>query len=315
MFDSSLHIQNKIITRENLESIFDKMHQEMERSSEIESEEKVANEKLAYDYQEWTRKDYNGRMRFVVDFMGGNSVTYENYQDFRMIFNTRVFSIKRIYLYFSSSYTIQAKGGQTDFISQSINLVITETKMDIDAKISNKDTGMDEIYRYISTIIMQAPEKYDRLIKFKDLINVKVGAVVAFVPVMILAIGLLVFDVTRKYVLDYFWAFPLVIIVFTVVIGMLIGSAKTGSIYDKLIPDKKYAGYDSNKRQSVYNEDFEAYSGSGEVLIGGRAGNMELREKLARMEKKSNKILLIELGITLVVSVVVVIMHFVAGLG
>lgn len=311
MFDSSLHIQNKIITLGNLESIFDKIHQEIERSLKTESEEKIANEKLAYDYQEWTRKNYDGRMQFVVDFIAGNSVTYENYQDFKMVLNTRVFSIKRIYLYFSPSYIIQTKGGQTEFVSQHINLVITETKMDVDAKISNKDTGMDEIYRYISSIIMQAPEKYDRLIKFKDLINVKVGAVVAFVPVIILAMGLLFFDVTRKFVLDYFWAFPLVVLLFTAAIGMLIGSARTGSIYSTLIPDKKYAGYDANKRQSVYNEDFEAYSGSGEVLIGGRAGNMELREKLAKMEKKSNKTLLIEFGVALVASVVVLIMHFV----
>lgn len=313
MFDSSLHIQNKIITRENLESIFDKMHQLIEKSRKTEAEEKAANEKLSFDYQEWTRKGYNGRMRFVVDFIGGNSVTYENYSDFRMVFNTRVFSIKRIYLYFSSSYTIQIKGGQTEFVSQHINLVITETKMDVDVKISNKDTGMDEIYRYISTIIMQAPEKYDRLIKLKDLINVKVGAAMAFVPVIVLAMGLLFFDMTRKFMLDYFWAFPLVVLLFTAVIGMLIGAAKTGSIYDKLIPDKKYAGYDSNKRQSVYNEDFEAYSGSGEVLIGERAGNMDLRDKLARMEKKSNKALMIELGVALVASVVVLIMHFAVG--
>lgn len=74
-----------------------------------------------------------------------------------------------------------------------------------------------------------------------------------------------------------------------------------------------WRGYDSNKRQSVYNEDFEAYSGSGEVLIGRRSGNMELREKLSQMEKKSNKILLIELGVALVASVVVLMMHFVVG--
>lgn len=313
MFDSSLHIQNRIVTLENLESIFDKIHQEIERSLKTESEEKIANEKLANDYQEWTRKDYNGRMRFVVDFIAGNSITYENYQDFKLILNTRVFSIKRIYLYFSSSYAIQIKGGQTEFISQHINLVITETKMDVDVEISNKDTGMDEIYRYISTIIMQAPEKYDRLIKFKDLINVKVGAAVAFIPVIVLTMGLLFFDVTRKFVLDYYWAFPLVVLLFTVAIGILIGSARTRSIYDKLIPDKKYAGYDPNKKQSVYNEDFESYSDSGEVLIGKRAGNMELRERLAKMEKKSNRALLIELGFALVASAIILIMHFMVG--
>ena len=313
MFDSSLHIQNKIITRENLESIFDKMHQLIEKSRKTEAEEKAANEKLSFDYQEWTRKGYNGRMRFVVDFIGGNSVTYENYSDFRMVFDTRVFSIKRIYLYFSSSYTIQLRGGQSDYVSQHIDMVITETKMDIDVKISNKDMEMDEIYRYISTIIMQAPEKYDRLIKLKDLINVKLGAVVAFVPVIIVMLGLLFVDVTRKYVLEYYWAFPLIVVLFTVAFGMLVGNARTGVIYSKLITDKKYAGYDSSRRQSVYNEDYEAYSGSGEVLIGGRAGNMELREKLSQMEKKSNKILLIELGVALVASIVVLIMHFAVG--
>jgi flagellar basal body-associated protein FliL len=40
---------------------------------------------------------------------------------------------------------------------------------------------------------------------------------------------------------------------------------------------------------------------------------MELREKLSQMEKKSNKILLIELGVALAASIVVLIMHFAAG--
>ena len=311
MFDSSLHIQNKIITRESLLAIFDRMYQEIQNSKQIAENEKNANERFSYEYQEWTRKDYDGRLRFTVYSTDNNSITYENYQDFRAVFNTRAASIKSFYAYFSTGYFVQPKGAKSEYITQHINLIITETKMDIDVAISSKDPAMGEIYQLISTIIMEAPEKFDKIIKQKDLISTKIGSSVAFIPVSVVATGLLFVDFTRKFLLDYFWAFPLAVLVLTGVVGILIGTARTGAIYNKLIPDKKYAGYDINSGRSMYNDDMNTFQNSGEVLIGERTNNMELRAKLTELNAKSGKMILVELGVLAVLSVIVAIMHFV----
>ena len=72
------------------------------------------------------------------------------------------------------------------------------------------------------------------------------------------------------------------------------------SIYRPLIPDAKYAGYDSSTGRSRYTDDINDYLEHSEVHIGKYWDAEKRRNKIEKIYKITSKILLVQLAISLI---------------
>ena len=76
-------------------------------------------------------------------------------------------------------------------------------------------------------------------------------------------------------------------------------------LYETLLPEKKYAGYDKNYG-SIYTDNVEDYVNSSEVLIGKNVDNKYKRDKIKEMNEKSKGLLLIEFAVVGLISVILI---------
>lgn len=91
-------------------------------------------------------------------------------------------------------------------------------------------------------------------------------------------------------------------------LGGIIGSFLLDKYYKKIVPEQKYAGYDSNKGMSIYKDDIDKYVTTSEILIGKNVQNLECRPKIKAYKEKYQKWLPYEIGIMLLISILVVLL-------
>ena len=91
-------------------------------------------------------------------------------------------------------------------------------------------------------------------------------------------------------------------------IGSIIANAKLDKYYDPIMPDKKYAGYDTTNHKSVYKDDVDQYVNTSDILIGTKVNNLTYREKINEIYNKYKKrvlpMILAITGISIIVLVV-----------
>lgn len=190
---------------------------------------------------------------------------------FNFIF--RLHEVKNMWVRYHYSYWIE-NGYNSKSISQYINMNIYEHKMDIDVSLSSEDHKMDDIYQLIKEKILKAPEKYDRIIKKKSAITNKVGFALGIIPSIIIC-SLLVFVPTIRQI--YGILFPIAVFM----IGNTVFIGKLTRLYSTIIPEKKYAGYDSTNHKSIYKDDIDKFVTTSEIIIGKNIDTLKIEKKLS----------------------------------
>ena len=289
---------NKIIDRETILEIIDAMRQELAKCQKIYDEEKAKNEPLKHEYQKWTLKFFEGKLRFTVFFTDNNSVTYDDYDHFISVFKNRVFSIRHLIVDYHLSYN---KDG--DFMYNSINLSATEDRFAVSTKFASGDTYMRDIYELIVQKIAAAPPKYDRIVKAKEFINLKIGFAMGLIPATVIIVAAAFIPQLHDFYKNYYYMFPVLILLLAVVFGFFLGSAKTSRSYAQLVP-QKYGGYDRRTQSSYYKDDIEKMTETSEVLIGKNANNNSERKHILETEKRFTKLIPIFLGVAAVATLV-----------
>ena len=87
----------------------------------------------------------------------------------------------------------------------------------------------------------------------------------------------------------------------------VIASSKLDSLYEPIIPNKKYAGYDSTNNTRIYKDDIDSFVGTSEILIGKKINNLENRRKIKLEYQKYKEFIPKELIVLLVLSGIVII--------
>ena len=184
---------------------------------------------------------------------------------------------------------------------------IYENKMSIDVKLSSEDRKMDDVYNLIKDKILNAPEKYDRVIKKKTSISNKITLAAGLIPsIVILALLVFVPSIRHIYSMTYV-LYPIGCILFSFVIGGIVVLGKLDNLYKNIMPEEKYAGYDRNRGTSVYKADVDSYVGTGEILIGKNVDNLRKREEIKKLEEKYSKLIPYELLALAVISIILII--------
>ena len=305
MYDDKIKVANKIITYDDLYEIFSKMNEKITYYKKVSYNEELQNKMLDYNYQKWTFRNNNSTLSFDVDFYDDTSIKFDNFNNFITIFNNRLEDIKNIYVRLYLSYGVTTFEGKNEYYSQHINMWIYENKADIDVSLSSEDKKIDDVYELIKNRILNAPVKYDDVIKKKSNICATVDLAIGFIPAIIITI-LLLFVPSVRYVFSTSYVlYPIVTIILAFFIGGLVGSSNLDILYKNIIPEQKYAGYDSNKGKSIYKDDIDKYLETSEILIGKNVDNLKCRKEIITSYNKYKKYLPYEIAILLLLSILI----------
>lgn len=304
MYNDTIKVANKIITYESLFEIFSKMHEKLVELRKVYNVEEMQNRMLERSYQKWSFKDNSSRLSFDVNFYDDTNIKFDNYNNFIGIFSNRLHEIKSIHVYFKISYSTTLLNGREEYYHQYINMSIYETKADIDVSLSSEDKKIDDIYELIKNKILTAPEKYDFVIKKKSLITSTVGMAIGFIPALIISTLLLFVPLIRDIFVASYVLYPVCCIMIALFIGLTAGDYQLQKLYENIIPDKKYVGYDSTNYKSIYKDDIDKYIQTSEILIGKNVDNLKYRDEIMQSYNKYKMFIPIEIMIMIVFSVV-----------
>ena len=277
MYNDTIKVANKIISDTDLADIFQRMDEELKENQQICRQETMQNEKYERKYQHWTTKDFDGSFTCTFNFYDDTNVTVDNYPVFITIFNNRLHEVKDMWVRYNCHYWIQ-NGNDQKMVSQHINMSIYEYKMDIEVNLSSDDKKMDDIYQLIKEKILYAPERYDRVIKKKSSITNKIGFALGIIPSLVIC-TLLVFVPAIKQIYGMTYVlFPIATIILAFMIGNTVFGGKLDRLYSTIVPEKKYAGYDSTNYKSIYKDDIEKFVETSEIIIGKNIDNIKNRK-------------------------------------
>lgn len=305
MYNDSIKVANKIITYDDLLDIFSKMQEKLVQYKKISNSEEMKNRVLDYRYQTWTFKDLGSKLNFDVDFYDNTHIKFDNFNNFISVFNTRLDEIKSFNVNFYLTYDTQLEGRGREYYNQQINMWIYENKIDISASLSSNDDKISDIYELIKNKILNAPPKYDEVIKKKNLITTIVTLGIGFVPSLIISTLLIFVPIVRNIYASSYVLYPVASIFLAFFIGGTIGNAKLDRCYKSIAPEKKYAGYDASSEKSRYKDDIDQYVTTSEILIGKNINNLDNRREIKALKEKYRKWIPYEFGVMLLISIIV----------
>lgn len=309
MHNDTIKVANKIISYEDLYEIFSAMNEKLVKYKKIYEKEQEINKDLSYGQKKWTFQDCGSKIRFDINFYDDTEVRFDNYNNFISIFNSRLHEIKSINVDFRMSYMKHEPGEDiynSPSFNQYIDMNIREDKMSIEVSLSSSDGIIDDVYKLIKSKILNAPEKYDKVIKKRKLISNTVGMAISFIPSLIITTALLFVPTIREVFSESYILYPICCLLLVFFIGRTISGIKLDKLYENLLPEKKYAGFDKQNYKSIYKDDIDKYLSTSEILIGNNVDNIRKRNQIMENYNRFKKFIPFELLIMIAISIVVI---------
>ncbi len=300
MYKDTISVSNKIISDDDLEDIMQKMFDDIQENTKICRQEELANQKYAFEYQHWTLCKFNGSLKFDVYFYDDTHVTFDKYVNFISIFKSRLPEIKSFTVWLYYGYRI-INGKENNYVSKSINMRVYEDEINFTFDISSEDNKLVNIYEYIKDKIYKAPVKYDRIIKNRKSIISKINFASGLIPSLIICTLLLLIPSVRQIFFSFYVLYPITVLFLGFLVGGTVFGNKLDSLYSSIVPSKKYINYNTG-----YKDDIDKYINKAEVIIGKNVDNLKNRKEISDLESKYSKYIPIELGITLVISLLII---------
>lgn len=309
MYNDTIKAENKIISSDDLTQIFQLMGETLKKYLKVSQQEEMQNRMLDTPYQNYTFKDEGSKMKVTVDFYDNTNITFDNYDNFMGIFYSRIDEIKTMDIYYALNYTVMtpAPNRSRNFYTQSIQMHINENKLDITLNLKSADSKLDEIYNFIKNKILNAPEKYDEVIRNKNKIINTVSFGAGMIPGIVITSLLLFIPVVNNIILKGYVVYPIVAVILSYMIGSMISSSKLDKYYETIVPSKKYAGYDSTNYKRIYKDDIDSFVGTSEILIGKKINNLDNRRMIKKVYEKYKGLISKELIALLIITVIVII--------
>lgn len=305
-FNETIKAENRIIKAEDIRNIVVKMDESLKKYQYISKKEEEVNKSFDYDEKEYTFKDNGSKIKFDIDFHDNTSASIDSVDEFLYIYDNRLSEIKSLNIRYGLHYDVETPkpNKKYDYMSQSIELRVRENKLSIDVDLKSADDKLSNIYKEIKNMVLNAPTKYDDIIKKRTGITIMCGLGIGLIPGLVIGGVLLSIEQARLLFASTYVLFPILVFFISMVIGTTISTFILNGLYSNIKPDQKYAGYKDGK--SVYTDDVDDYVNSSEILIGKNVHNMEDRESIKKLLEKCKKMFLVELVILLFISILVV---------
>ncbi len=306
MYNETIDASNKIITSEDLQEIFSKINEEMINLQNLSREEELRNQNIERENQTWTYKDYSNNFKCTFNFYDSTTITVDNYDGFINLYNDRLTEIKDMWVRCSLWY-YHGVGYHTEQVHNSISLGIYNHKMDIETNLSSSDIHLNSVYELLKNKILNAPERYDDIIKNKNKISSKIGFAIGMIPSLIICTLLAIIPIVRNLYGMTFVLYPIVTAIFGFLIGNTLFRGGIDKLYSYIEPEKKYEGWDDTNSKAIYKDDINKFTSKSEILIGKNVNNLNIRNQIRELYEKYNKYIPTEIMILVALSVIMIV--------
>lgn len=305
-------VVNKQISLRTVLDIANYFEDYKERYEEIYRKENEKNKDKPFSERNYEYENGNIEVRYRIDFHNGQNLTESNYNWFvGNINNPR--AIKNIEISLSNTYFTQLNGNDTnntynkvyvsvEFRDCGMSLKYSDVIVNVDA--TNQESEARNVYSTVMNMLEDNPERYDKTIKFRKIrmqsFTISIGIILSYILYMVLMMNKekLTPDIAgylnNKNVLIFGQWFV------AVLLGNVASFWYILSVYRPLLPESRYAGYSSSTYKSVYKDDIADYIEHSEVHIGKFWDAEKRRNKIEKIYKVTNKVLLVQLLISIV---------------
>ncbi len=286
------------------------------RYDNIFEQEKIKNKNLAFSDKKYEYENGSTELRYTIKLRNGQNMTETDYNWFiGQLGQPR--AIEEVSLELRVSF--YTKSGKEDYNDQynSINVTVDfrDARMDlrysdvyIDVQTTNQEREANNIYSTVMNTLEDNEDRFNKTIKHRKLriqaFCISVGIILSYILYFVLRMNVnkLPLDIaeylTNKYVIVFGQWFV------AILLGNVFSYWYILSIYRPLIPDAKYAGYNSSTYKSVYKDDIDDYLEHSEVHFGKFWDAEKRRTKIEKIYKVTKIILLVQLVVSAILFLV-----------
>ena len=303
-------IVNKQISLRTILDITNYFEEYKERYEEIYRKENERNKDKSYREKNYEYENGNIEVRYTIDFYNGQNLTESNYNWFVSNTNNPK-AIKNIEISLSNTYYTKSNGSDTnntynkvyvsaEFRDCGMNLKCSDVIVNVDA--TNQESEARNVYSTIMNILEDNPDRYDKTIKFRKIrmqsFTISIGIILSYILYVVLMMNKekltpdIVGYLDNKNILIFGQWFV------AILLGNVASFWYIFSIYKPLLPESKYAGYNSSTYKSVYKDDMADYLEHSEVHIGKFWDAEKRRNKIEKIYKITRLVVLIQIVIS-----------------
>ena len=253
----------------------------------------------------------NAEIRYTIEFHNGKTITETDYNWFIGNINEPKI-IKCIIIDLSDSYFSNASRNSNneynrinayiEFQDCGMNLKYSDASVSVET--TNKENEAHNIYSEIMNILESNEDRYNKTLKYRKVrmqcFTISIGIILSYILFIVLKINkeqlspMIADYMNNKYFLVFGQWF------IAILLGNVFSYWYILSVYKPLLPEAKYAGYNSSTYKSVYKDDIEEYLEHSEVHFGKFWDAEKRRNKIEKIYKVTNKIVLIQLMISVI---------------
>lgn len=298
-------ILNKQISIDKIIEVADYFEAYKKHYDEIFAQEEERNENLEYGQKDYTYETGSVRVKYSIGFMDGKDITEYDYNWFRNNL-TKAKNIKSVGIYMHLSYFIKSPGSKSNdiLVSLSPDVYFREEYATINVTASNCDDESRKIHNELSDILYNSPERYDKTIKYKEIKMQAFSLVVGIILSYILYIVLLLANGSADNFIAQMLSNKYVIVfgqwVAAAVLGNVLGYWYIYNVYKPLLPEKRYAGYNKSKMESIYKDDINEYVNQSEIQFGKYYDAPKRRIQIEKIFSVCWKIVLVQIIVSII---------------
>lgn len=269
------------------------------------------NKNVPFGEKVWEYENSNAEIRYTIEFHNGKSITETNYNWF--IGNTNEpRTIKCIRIDLSVSYFSNTSKGDNneynrinayvEFRDCGMNLKYSEATVSV--ATTNQENEAHNVYSEIMNILENNEDRYNNTLKHREIriqcFTISIGIILSYILFVVLKINadklapIIADYLNNKYVLVFGQWFV------AILLGNMFSYWYILSVYRPLLPETKYAGYNSSTYKSVYKDDIDDYLKHSEIHFGKFWDAEKRRSKIEKIFKITNKIILVQLLISVI---------------
>lgn len=273
-------------------------------------DDELKNKNIPIKEQRWSYGYSHAEVNYIIEFHDGKSITEKNYNWFiDTIKNPKI--IKCIELALNIWYTSDISNDESQSNSIHVDISFREAFSDLrycdlylSVETKNRESEAYSIHSNIVDILEKNEERFNKTIKLRQLriqsFSIVVGLILSYILYLLLIINksalnpIMISYLSNKYLIVFGQWF------LAILLGNLFGCWYILSIYRPLLPNTRYAGYDYSSSKSIYKDDIDEYVKHSEIHIGQFWDAAQRRNKIEKIYKITNKIILVQLLISIV---------------
>ncbi len=301
-------ILNKQISLEQIIKVADNLEDYKEKWDKVFEHDEDKNKNIPFGEKQYEYQNGSTDLKYTIEFHNGKTITETNYNWF--VANTNEpRAIKCIRIDLSISYFSNTNDSNNTYNRISTDVEFRDCGMNLkysDATVSVETTNQENeahiIYSEIMNILEENEDRYNKTIKFRKIrfqcFTISIGIVLSYILYFTLKA-----NITKiPTVLMPYFNNKMVLIIGQWFVALLLGNLTSYwymlAIYKPLLPESRYAGYNSSTYKSVYKDDVNDYTEHSEIHIGRFWDAEKRRNKIEKIYKITSKIILVQLVIS-----------------